>query len=59
MKCPRHPKYKGSKKPSNTCGDCLRVYMALGKMERKPTPPPTKVHKDKKKYSRKSIKKAL
>ena len=53
MKCHKHPKYKGKRKPGNTCGDCLRIYIAMGKMHRVPVPPPTKVIPDKTKYSRK------
>jgi len=52
-KCPKHPKYKAKRVPKNPCVTCLRVYIAMGKMTRKPLPPRTQIIPDKTKYSRK------
>jgi hypothetical protein len=51
-KCPRHPRYKGKGMPTHGCWDCFTIKAAVG-FGRKPTPPPNKVMKDKKKYTRK------
>lgn len=52
-KCNKHPKYTGNKKPKYECVECLNIWLSLGGSKRIPTPPPTKVFKDKTKYSRK------
>ena len=50
--CKRHPDYDGKRKPTNGCVDCMKLYLAM----RKPRAPivPTKTHKDKTKYTRKT-----
>ena len=50
-KCLKHPKYKGRNKPKHECLDCLNLYLKL----QKPRMPimPTKVIRDKTKYTRK------
>lgn len=52
-KCQVHKKYTGKRFPKTQCMDCLNYYISLGKLTRKPLPPPNKVHKDKTKYTRK------
>lgn len=52
-KCPKHPKYNGNKRPKHQCRQCLALWMVRGGGKRIPTPPPTRVFKDKTKYSRK------
>jgi len=53
-KCKKHPKYKGSKIPSNGCSECFNYYMSLYKgRSRLPPLPRNKVVKDKTKYNRK------
>lgn len=51
MKCEKHPKYKGRKEPKSQCVDCLNIYFKLKKL--RSLPKPTKVFKDKSKYTRK------
>lgn len=53
-KCPKHPKYKGKKEPKYKvpCIVCIAIYIRLNKKPRL-KPLPTKVIKDKTKYSRK------
>lgn len=51
-RCSKHPKYNGKKKPTNECGDCLVFYLAI-KAKPRMLPKPTKVFKDKSKYTRK------
>ena len=51
MNCPKHPKYKGKRLPKRECTDCLNLYYTL-KAPRAPHKP-TKVFKDKSKYTRK------
>ena len=58
MKCIKHPRYRGKRKPKRECLECLSLYAMLG-MVRKPTAPPTKTFKDKSKYTRKSKYKQL
>ena len=56
MKCPVHPKYKGKKKPKlskNKDCICPKIYLTLRKKPRL-LPMPTKVIKDKSKYTRKT-----
>ncbi len=50
--CKKHPKYRANKEPKNLCEKCLSIYLTL-KGRRVPTPPPSKVFKDKSKYTRK------
>ena len=50
--CPKHPKYKGNKKPTNNCTICARYYIMLKKKGRI-LPRPTRQHRDKSKYTRK------
>ena len=52
LKCDKHPKYKGKKKPKYECTQCLSIYLTLSKKPRV-LPMPTKVIKDKSKYNRK------
>jgi hypothetical protein len=52
MKCSKHPKYKGKKLPKTECTECLTIYLKL-KTPRLPLKP-TKVFKDKSKYTRKN-----
>jgi len=51
-RCEKHPKYNGRKEPKNGCVGCLNFYFALHKTPRVPIKP-TKVIKDKSKYTRK------
>jgi len=51
-KCEKHPKYSGKKEPKNGCVGCLNIYVALHKVPRLPIKP-TKIIKDKSKYTRK------
>ena len=51
-KCKKHPKYLGKRYPKSECPDCLRYYLALHKKPRTPIKP-TKIIKDKSKYTRK------
>lgn len=51
-KCEKHPKYNGRKQPTNSCVGCLNFYFALHNKPRLPIKP-TKVIKDKTKYTRK------
>lgn len=53
MKCNKHPKYTGKKTPKHECVDCLSLYLKLHSSPRAPIKP-TKVIKDKTKYSRKN-----
>lgn len=55
MKCSKHKKYTGKKKPKYECLECLNLYFVLKKP--RSLPKPTKVFKDKKKYNRKKEKK--
>lgn len=57
MSCPKHPKYTGKKVPKSECSTCLELYFKL----QSPRSPhkPTKSHKDKSKYSRKTKHKDL
>jgi hypothetical protein len=52
-RCSKHPKYTGKRAPKTQCLECLSYYIKLGKMTRGVMPPPTKIFKDKTKYSRK------
>ena len=52
LKCTIHKKYKGKRKPKNECVQCLNFYFALQKP--RVLPQPTKVFKDKSKYTRKN-----
>ena len=52
LKCKKHPKYKGKKKPSYECVSCLEIYFSLHKKPRI-LPKPTLIIKDKSKYNRK------
>ena len=52
LKCDKHPKYKGVKKPKHECMECLQIYIKLNNKPRV-LPMPTKVIKDKSKYNRK------
>ena len=52
FKCEKHPKYKGKRKPKYECETCLTMYFTLRKSPRV-LPKPTKVFKDKTKYTRK------
>jgi hypothetical protein len=51
-KCPKHPKYKGKRKPKYECVTCLSLYTLL-KSKPRVLPMPTKKFKDKTKYTRK------
>lgn len=55
MKCEKHPKYKGNRKPKYQCVDCLYLYVTLRTTHRV-LPMPTKVIPDKTKYNRKKNK---
>ena len=52
LKCEKHPKFKGRKKPKYECTTCLNIYL---KLKNKPRilPKPTRIEKDKSKYNRK------
>jgi hypothetical protein len=52
-KCTKHPKYDGKKLPKykTPCVDCLNYYNSL--KSPRVLPMPTKVYKDKSKYTRK------
>lgn len=50
--CPKHPKYRGKKKPKSNCVDCLSIYSNL-MMRPRSEFRPTKVIRDKTKYTRK------
>lgn len=52
-KCDKHPKYNGKNKPKYECVACLNYYLLL-KSKPRVLPKPTKVFKDKTKYSRKN-----
>lgn len=52
LKCEKHPKYKGKKKPKHECEVCASIYFTLNSKPRV-LPKPTKVFKDKSKYTRK------
>lgn len=54
LKCLKHPKYKGKRKPTNQCEDCLKLYLHVGSKPRQASLPKNKVIPDKSKYSRKS-----
>lgn len=56
LKCDRHRKYKGKKKPKYQCETCLTIYLTL-KNRPRVLPMPTKVIPDKTKYNRKRDKK--
>ena len=49
--CSKHPKYKGRKEPKNGCLECLLMYIRMPSF-RAPIRP-TKIIKDKSKYTRK------
>lgn len=53
LKCEKHPKYKGKSKPKQECVDCLSIYFKIKNLIRMPIKP-TKIYKDKSKYSRKN-----
>ena len=53
VKCNKHPKYKGVKRPINNCIECLNFWSSFGANKTRETLPPNKVFKDKSKYSRK------
>ena len=50
--CPKHPKYRGKKKPVSLCPDCLILYFQISNKPRIGVLP-SKVIKDKTKYTRK------
>lgn len=50
--CQKHKKYKGKRKPTNQCVDCLNLYLKLHNKPRMPIKPNI-VFKDKTKYTRK------
>ena len=52
VKCDKHPKYKGKKKPKHECCVCLSLYLLL-RAKPRVLPMPTKVIRDKTKYNRK------
>ena len=52
-KCDKHPKYRGDKKPSNTCEGCLALYIEKMKLKVRHPIKPTKVEVDKRAYNRK------
>jgi hypothetical protein len=56
-KCRKHPHYIGNKIPEYECSECLELYFLL-KHPRAPHKP-TRLHKDKSKYSRKTKHKNL
>jgi len=53
-KCKKHPKYKAKRVPTSQCTECMTLYIAMGKLIRKPNAPPTKVFPDKTKYNRRN-----
>ena len=53
MFCPKHPKYKGKRLPKYECTQCADLYFKIHKKPRMPIKP-TKIIKDKTKYSRKN-----
>ena len=52
LKCAKHLKYNGKRKPKYQCEACLRLYFTLHKTPRV-LPRPTKVMPDRTKYNRK------
>lgn len=50
--CPKHPKYRGKKQPTNDCLGCLIIWGFLG-VKPRVQHKPTKVVKSKKTYTRK------
>ena len=50
--CSIHKKYKGKRVPKNECPECLAFYLLL-KNRPRILPRPTKVMRDKSKYTRK------
>ena len=50
-KCEKHPKYTGKRKPKHECTGCLALYLLMKKP--RVLPMPTRVVKDKTKYTRK------
>lgn len=52
FRCPKHPKYKANKRPKYECETCLNMYFKLRNSPRM-LPKPTRVFKDKSKYTRK------
>lgn len=52
MSCSKHPKYKGKALPKHECTECLSLYYKF--KTPRVLPKPTKVIKDKKKYTRKN-----
>lgn len=58
MKCPKHPRYKGKGPLTHQCWDCFTLKASIG-LFRKPTAPPKKTHRDKKKYTRKKKRHAI
>lgn len=53
LKCHKHPKYRGDKKPKYQCDQCLTIYATLNRHKHRAPIIPTKVIPDKTKYSRK------
>lgn len=51
--CSRHPRYKGKSKPKVECWDCAEIWVVMS-TQLKPVSKPNQVHKDKKKYNRKT-----
>jgi hypothetical protein len=51
MRCSKHPRYKGNRKPTNDCVECLELYLKLFKP--RVLPRASKIIKSKKVYSRK------
>jgi hypothetical protein len=52
LKCDKHPKYLGKRKPKNECETCLSMYLNL-RRDRIKLPRPQPPHRDKSKFSRK------
>lgn len=54
LHCEKHPKYKGKKLPKYECEVCASIYFTLNNPDKpRMLPKPTKVFKDKSKYTRK------
>ena len=52
-KCNKHPKYKGRKKPTNNCPDCLALYTIKHQSKTRILVKQPIAFKDKSKYNRK------
>jgi hypothetical protein len=53
LTCPKHPKYKGKRPPKNICPVCFKIWALLAGRQRVGVKP-TKIMKDRTKYSRKA-----